>query len=190
MAGATGWSLPMVASSALGTLSSTAPWVENTSTRGWLDWLPRLMAGATGWLTSDGGVFSLRRCCLPGFDGWPALGTTPSLALAADSATGGYWEVATDGGIFSFDAPFFGSTGNIHLNQPINGHGSHAPTAYGYRFVASDGGVFDEGDAQFAGSMGGTHLERPHRRDGSDARWEGLLDGGLRRRHIQLQRSL
>jgi hypothetical protein len=30
--------------------------------------------------------------------------------------------VASDGGIFSFgDAPFLGSTGNIHLNKPIAG---------------------------------------------------------------------
>jgi hypothetical protein len=32
------------------------------------------------------------------------------------------------------------------------------PDGLGYRFVASDGGIFDEGDAQFAGSMGGAHL--------------------------------
>ena len=34
----------------------------------------------------------------------------------------GYWMVASDGGIFSFgDARFFGSTGNVPLNQPIVG---------------------------------------------------------------------
>jgi hypothetical protein len=34
----------------------------------------------------------------------------------------GYWMVASDGGIFAFgDARFFGSTGNVHLNQPIVG---------------------------------------------------------------------
>jgi hypothetical protein len=33
---------------------------------------------------------------------------------------GGYWLVATDGGIFNFGtAGFFGSTGAIHLNKPI-----------------------------------------------------------------------
>jgi hypothetical protein len=32
----------------------------------------------------------------------------------------GYWLVASDGGIFAFgNAPFLGSTGAIHLNQPI-----------------------------------------------------------------------
>ena len=53
--------------------------------------------------------------------------------------TGGYWEVASDGGVFSFHAPYFGSTGAITLNQPIVG-------------MAADGGVFDFGDAQFFGS--------------------------------------
>ena len=41
--------------------------------------------------------------------------------MAADPATGGYWEVASDGGIFSFNAPFQGSMGGTHLNQPIVG---------------------------------------------------------------------
>jgi hypothetical protein len=32
----------------------------------------------------------------------------------------GYWLVASDGGIFSFgDAAYEGSTGAIHLNQPV-----------------------------------------------------------------------
>jgi hypothetical protein len=35
---------------------------------------------------------------------------------------GGYWLVASDGGIFAFgDAAFEGSTGNITLNRPIVG---------------------------------------------------------------------
>jgi len=44
----------------------------------------------------------------------------PIVGMAATPAGGGYWLVASDGGIFSFgDARFFGSTGAIHLNQPI-----------------------------------------------------------------------
>ena len=38
----------------------------------------------------------------------------------------GYWLVASDGGIFTFgDAHFYGSTGDIHLNQPDRRHGRH-----------------------------------------------------------------
>ena len=42
--------------------------------------------------------------------------------MAASPSGAGYWLVATDGGIFTFgDAQFSGSTGDIRLNQPING---------------------------------------------------------------------
>jgi hypothetical protein len=42
--------------------------------------------------------------------------------MAATPDGNGYWLVASDGGIFSFgDARFHGSTGGIHLNQPIVG---------------------------------------------------------------------
>jgi hypothetical protein len=44
--------------------------------------------------------------------------------MAADPLTGGYWLVATDGGIFSYDAPFLGSMGGSHLNQPVVGMAS------------------------------------------------------------------
>ena len=64
---------------------------------------------------------------------------------------GGYWLVAGDGGIFSFNAPFFGSAGNITLNQSIVAMTS-TPTGMGYRFVAHDGGIFTYGDAGFFGS--------------------------------------
>jgi hypothetical protein len=41
--------------------------------------------------------------------------------MAADPITGGYWEVASDGGIFSFNAPFEGSLGGTRLSEPIVG---------------------------------------------------------------------
>jgi hypothetical protein len=45
--------------------------------------------------------------------------------MAATADGNGYWLVASDGGIFSFgDAHFHGSTGAIHLNQPIVGMSS------------------------------------------------------------------
>jgi hypothetical protein len=34
---------------------------------------------------------------------------------------GGYWLVASDGGIFTYGAGFYGSTGSIALNKPIVG---------------------------------------------------------------------
>jgi len=92
------------------------------------------------------------------------LTTRPNLPVvgAALSPSGsGYWEVATDGGIFAFgDASFFGSTGAIHLNRPIVGMAS-TPSGKGYWLVASDGGIFAYGDAVFYGSTGAMHLNQP-----------------------------
>jgi len=84
----------------------------------------------------------------------------PIVGMAIDPATGGYWLVATDGGIFAFNAPFFGSAGNIHLNQPIVGM-SGDRSGHGYWMVASDGGIFAFGDAPFLGSTGNLHLNQP-----------------------------
>jgi len=80
--------------------------------------------------------------------------------MSADDATGGYWLVAADGGIFAFDAPFLGSTGSLQLVQPVNGMAALAD-GQGYWFVASDGGVFNTGAAGFLGSMGGATLNAP-----------------------------
>jgi hypothetical protein len=42
--------------------------------------------------------------------------------MAVTQDGGGYWLVASDGGIFSFgDATFYGSTGGITLNKPVVG---------------------------------------------------------------------
>ena len=71
--------------------------------------------------------------------------------MAATADGGGYWEVAADGGIFSFgDAGFYGLTGSLHLNGAIVGMAT-TPDGGGYWLVASDGGIFNYGDAGFYG---------------------------------------
>jgi hypothetical protein len=73
----------------------------------------------------------------------------------------GYWLVASDGGIFTFGhAGFLGSTGGMHLNQPIVGMAA-TQDDQGYWLVASDGGIFAFGDAGFFGSTGAIHLNQP-----------------------------
>ena len=73
----------------------------------------------------------------------------------------GYWEVASDGGIFNFgSAKFAGSTGSINLNKPIVGM-ARTSTGGGYWLVATDGGIFAFGDAKFKGSTGSIHLNKP-----------------------------
>jgi hypothetical protein len=73
----------------------------------------------------------------------------------AAAGTGGYWMVASDGGIFAFGrAPFFGSTGSLRLARPIVGMAATA-SGSGYWLVASDGGLFAFGAAPFYGSFPG-----------------------------------
>ena len=102
----------------------------------------------------------------------PAIPTlAPAVPAAAPAASPscpippapapGYWQVGSDGGIFSFgDAQFYGSTGNIHLNKPIVAMAA-TPNGGGYWLVASDGGVFAFGNAQFYGSTGNIALNKP-----------------------------
>ena len=75
----------------------------------------------------------------------------PVVGMAADPSTGGYWLVAADGGVFAYNAPFFGSMGGVPLNQPVVGMAATADGG-GYWLVARDGGVFSFGDAAYRGS--------------------------------------
>ena len=93
----------------------------------------------------------------------------------------GYWELASDGGIFAFNAPFYGSMGGQHLNAPIVGM-AYDPVTGGYWEVASDGGIFAF-NAPFYGSMGGQHLNAPivgmtYDPD-TGGYWEVASDGGI-----------
>src|ERR1035441_9471722 len=75
--------------------------------------------------------------------------------------TTGYWEVASDGGLFNFGAASFqGSTGSLVLNKPIVSMAA-TPDGMGYWEVASDGGIFSFGDATFYGSTGAMTLNKP-----------------------------
>ena len=96
----------------------------------------------------------------------------------------GYWEVASDGGVFSYGtANYYGSMGGKHLDAPIVGMAA-TPDGGGYWEVASDGGVFAFGDAQYYGSDG---WQTPHPSGGRDRlhpRRGRLLGGGLGRRSL------
>ncbi|MCL2395940.1 MAG: Ig-like domain repeat protein [Acidimicrobiaceae bacterium] len=113
-------------------------------------------AAASGTFTSNvGGTFR-----------WVAIYNGDANNLSVRTGCGsepvnvsGYYLAASDGGIFAFGAPFFGSTGNIHLNKPIVGMAVD-PRTGGYWLVASDGGVFAF-NAPFFGSTGGIHLNKP-----------------------------
>ena len=103
--------------------------------------------------------------------------------MAATPDGKGYWEVAADGGIFTFgDATFYGSMGGKPLYQPVVGMAA-TPDGKGYWEVAKDGGIFTFGDATFYGSMGGKPLNQPiagmaTTPDGKGY-WEVAKDGGI-----------
>ena len=112
----------------------------------------------------------------------PPVGNAPVVGMAADPRTGGYWLVASDGGVFAFDAPFLGSMGARTLNSPVVGMAATDDGA-GYWLVASDGGVFAFGDAPFLGSTGSMTLSRPVVGMAADPRtggyWLVASDGGV-----------
>ena len=107
-----------------------------------------------------------------------------SATSAADQFTlsgGGYWEVASDGGIFNYGTPFFGSQGGKHLNAPVVGIAGD-PATGGYWEVAADGGVFGF-NAPYLGGRGGQPLNAPivgmaATKDGGGY-WLVAKDGGI-----------
>lgn len=86
--------------------------------------------------------------------------TQPVVAAATSTATGGYWLIARDGGVFAFGAPFYGSLGGVALAAPVVAAAA-TPDGRGYWLVSRDGGVFAFGDATFYGSLGGVALAAP-----------------------------
>jgi hypothetical protein len=99
----------------------------------------------------------------------------------------GYWLVASDGGVFAFgSARFYGSTGDLTLNQPIVGI-TPTPTNRGYWLKASDGGVFSFADATFHGSTGALTLNQPVVGIRVDHHRRRLLARRRRRRGVRLR---
>jgi hypothetical protein len=76
----------------------------------------------------------------------------PILAMAATADGKGYWEVASDGGIFTFgDAGFYGSLGGVPQSRLIVGMAGTAD-GKGYWLTNSNGAVTTFGDAPYWGS--------------------------------------
>jgi peptidoglycan/xylan/chitin deacetylase (PgdA/CDA1 family)/ribosomal protein L24E len=149
--------------------------------------ITQLRAEGYSFVSVCGGISGPQVTATYGFGNAPAPGSpvTSNLPLVGAAAAGssGYWEVAQDGGIFSFGtATFEGSMGGQPLNQPIVGMAA-TPGADGYWEVASDGGIFSFGTAAFEGSMGGQPLNQPivamaATPDGKGY-WEVASDGGI-----------
>ena len=112
------------------------------------------MEPATGWLP---------RMAASSRSGTPAVSAArggvhlnkPIVGIEATPDGGGYWLVASDGGVFPFgDAAGYGSTGGVSLSSPIVGMEA-TPDGHGYWLFAADGAVFPFGDAPGLGSAAG-----------------------------------
>ena len=194
-------SWPPTAPSTTSTHRSSATRAPGRSTSPSSGWRPTRPATATGSSRATAGSSRSGRSKFYGSTGGMHL-NKPIVGIAANAETGGYWLVASDGGIFAFNAPFHGSTGahapqqadrrhraerrdrrllarrvrrrDLRVPRPVlrvdggdrgsTGRSSAWPRpsdARGYRFVASDGGVFNFGDAKYGGSTGGAALTSP-----------------------------
>jgi hypothetical protein len=104
------------------------------------------------WLAQAGGGIGVEGNATD--KGMPYGNSPPETVGVAAAASGGYWVATSDGGVWAFGAPFFGSMGSTPLNAPVVGIAS-TPDHGGYWLVAADGGIFAFGDAKFFGSVPG-----------------------------------
>jgi hypothetical protein len=83
----------------------------------------------------------------------------PTVGIAVDPNTGGYWLTSTGGELAWCNAPFIGDTATVSLERPVVGIAAD-PATGGYWFDATDGGIFSF-NAPFLGSTGGIRLNQP-----------------------------
>jgi parallel beta-helix repeat protein len=117
-----------------------------------------------------------------------ATGAWPVLASGSAGTQGGSTNgpIGTSGlttiSTTPVPARFLGSTGALHLTQPIVGMAA-TPSGQGYWLVARDGGIFSFGDARFLGSTGALHLTQPivgiATGSSSTGYWTVASDGGI-----------
>jgi hypothetical protein len=106
----------------------------------------------------------------------------PVVGMAGSASGRGYWLVASDGGVFSFNAPYYGSLGGRPLRAPVVGMTS-TPTGRGYWIVTANGDVYTFGDARQYGGTGHLRLNAPIKRliagPGGKGYWLYASDGGV-----------
>ena len=136
-------------------------------------------AAATG--AHDDQVYAFGSATFQGSTSGLAL-TRPIVAMATTADGKGYWEVASDGGVFSFNAPFYGALAGWPLAQPVVGM-TATPTGHGYWIITADGSVFPFGDAHVFGMMSNVRLNAPIKSlvagPGGMGYWLYAADGGV-----------
>ena len=126
-------------------------------------------------------VLRLRRRASPSTSPWSAWPPTFD--------GGGYWLVASDGGIFSLRRrPVLRLDRGHRPQQAHRGHGGHARRQAATGWWPPTAASSPTATPTFYGSTGSIHLNKPIVGMAADARRRRLLAGGLRRRHLRLRR--
>lgn len=76
----------------------------------------------------------------------------PLVPFTVPRTQGGYIVVGGDGGVFTQDAPFFGSVPGLGVTAKIVA-AAWTLTGFGYWIMSEDGGIFSFGDAQYKGGF-------------------------------------
>ena len=140
--------------------------------------------------TSNGYIFTFGDAQYYGSMGGTSL-TRPITAMTIDPATGGYWLVGGDGGIFSFNAPFFGSyysigvtwvTDAVGITAVEGGNDYCVSEANGYIHcfglnVSNGAAIF--GSPQTQGLNLNASISGIAATSNGQGYWETALDGGV-----------
>ncbi len=116
-----------------------------------------VVGGLAGYLAAPGG-YAMAMSSSVSSSGSPAIVFYGKVDTATGSPVAGAKVAVTS--TFPVPTGFYGSTGGMHLNQPVVGMAA-TPDGGGYWLAAADGGVFSFGDARFFGSTAGMHLNQP-----------------------------
>ncbi|HLN17983.1 MAG TPA: glycoside hydrolase family 43 protein [Acidimicrobiales bacterium] len=112
-------------------------------------------------VAADGGIFAFGGAPYFGSKGGQFLLFLRIVDAATDPATEGYWEVASNGAVYGFNAPFLGDASrDVQPGQPIVAM-TATPDGGGYWLVSDTGAVYAFGDAPYVGSMAGQPLASP-----------------------------
>ena len=98
----------------------------------------------------DGGVFCYGESTFHGGANSIDL-AAPIIDIDETPDRAGYWQAGLDGGVFAWNAPFFGNALQYNPQAPILGIAAR-PQGDGYWLAGLDGGVFAMGDAPFLGN--------------------------------------
>ena len=110
----------------------------------------------------------------------------PIVGMAATPDGGGYWLVASDGGIFSYgDAQFYGSHGQHRAQQADRRHGRRRRTAGATGWWPPTAASSASATRSSTAARAACALNKPVVGMAATPGGNGLLAGGLRRRHLR-----